>query len=300
MADQVTPLPKTNLVSYIQETMNPVFGQSGDVFKKPNFEISETTKPVWVSGAVGKVSLISNSEHPFTGIFKGGKEGLIRLSTMMTPSLDNLSAPISPGMGLKFLRDGVDSANIVSAVGYNGTPNDWNYFNHSLTNHMEGVKTMTVLAMEKMLAGVTEFTQDVGLSDFAKYDENGKQEAPIIPFELIFEPHSDVKNLFKNTKPEKASQYLEDLKSVKVGSNLYDVYGLTAPKMLDGKKVLIGTLRLDSPLVSSKFGDEALFFRHQQMSDDLALHPEWKAFVPYASLGGKCPYELMLKKLNLY
>lgn len=70
--------------------------------------------------------------------------------------------------------------------------------------------------------------------------------------------------------------------------------------MTGGRKILIGTLRLDSPLVTSKFGDESLFFRHQKMDEDLALHPEWRAFVEYASLGGKCPYELMLTKLNLF
>lgn len=203
-------------------------------------------------------------------------------------------------MGLKFLRDGVDSANVLSAVSLNGTPDEWNFFKHATTNHIRGDRTAEVKAIHGIISQVTDFTQDVGLSDFAKFDQKGTKETPIFPFELIFEPHSDVSSLFKDTKPTHPLNYLEQLKSIKPGSNLYNIYGLDAPIQLGGKKILIGTLTLDDKMVTSKFGDEALFFRHQRMSADLALKPDWKAYLPYSSLGGKCPYELVLKKLKLY
>lgn len=75
---------------------------------------------------------------------------------MVDPSHDFL--PFSPGMGLKFLRDGVDSANVVSAVGYNGTPDDWNFFKHPLSNHMTGEKTMLIKAIERVISKVTDTT----------------------------------------------------------------------------------------------------------------------------------------------
>lgn len=97
--------------------MYSTFDQSGDIFK------NGLPKQFWSHGAVGKVSLHSNSDHPFTGIFKGADEGLIRLSTMV-------GTDPKPGMGLKFLRDGRDSANVVSAA-----TSEESFFKTSMSNH---------------------------------------------------------------------------------------------------------------------------------------------------------------------
>ena len=35
-----------------------------------------------------------------------------------------------------------------------------------------------------------------------------------------------------------------------------------------------------SECVTSYFGDEHLFFRHQRMDDDLKLRPEWEPYTP--------------------
>tara|TARA_B110000305_G_C18793459_1_gene339396 strand:+ start:202 stop:339 length:138 start_codon:yes stop_codon:yes gene_type:complete len=43
-------------------------------------------------------------------------------------------------MGLKFLRDGQDSANLVSMFGLDGQPGNWNFFAHDFTNHIAGPK----------------------------------------------------------------------------------------------------------------------------------------------------------------
>ena len=42
----------------------------------------------------------------------------------------------------------------------------------------------------------------------------------------------------------------------------------------------IGTLVTNSESVTSKYGDEVLFFRHQRVEDDVALKPEWKDYYP--------------------
>ena len=39
-------------------------------------------------------------------------------------------------MGLKFLRDGVDSANLVAMNSVNGQPGDWNFFSKTFTTHI--------------------------------------------------------------------------------------------------------------------------------------------------------------------
>jgi hypothetical protein len=41
-------------------------------------------------------------------------------------------------MGLKFLRDGIDSANLVSMWSVAGQANDWNFFSNIFFNHIAG------------------------------------------------------------------------------------------------------------------------------------------------------------------
>lgn len=61
------------------------------------------------------------------------------------------------------------------------------------------------------------------------------------------------------------------------GTVLYHIYSIANPK---DEKVLIGDLVLDSKLTTSLFGDKYLFFKHQDESEDLKIHPEWTHDVP--------------------
>jgi len=51
----------------------------------------------------------------------------VRLSSAAQPTADG-KQPLTPGMGLKFLRNGIDSANLVSMNSVNGQQDDWNFF----------------------------------------------------------------------------------------------------------------------------------------------------------------------------
>jgi len=57
---------------------------------------------------------------------------------------------------------------------------------------------------------------------------------------------------------------------------LFKVYAYADHTSFVGnQRTEIGSLVTTSAFVSSKFGDEHLFFRHQYMEDDFAKHPEW-------------------------
>ena len=94
-------------------------------------------------GVVGKVQFNTmgfHNYHDFTGIFNGAMNGLIRLSVAVKPKLDE-STPFTPGFGLKFLRDGIDSANLVAMFSVDGTPGDWNFFSKTFSNHIPQADT---------------------------------------------------------------------------------------------------------------------------------------------------------------
>jgi len=64
-------------------------------------------------------------------MFKKADYGIIRLSSAGHPSKAN----IAPGFGLKFLRDGRDSANLVAMYDLAGQ-SDFNFFANSFTTHI--------------------------------------------------------------------------------------------------------------------------------------------------------------------
>jgi len=98
--------------------MDSSFYTKGDTMPKEGLFGSYRTKYIHCVARHGLVSL-DTVANPFTGIFKGASQGIVRLSSAAKPELGT-KAPLGPGMGLKFLRDGIDSANLVAMYSVNG------------------------------------------------------------------------------------------------------------------------------------------------------------------------------------
>lgn len=84
--------------------------------------------------------------------------------------------------------------------------------------------------------------------------------------------------------------YVQQLESIPSNARLYNVYALNKPKKLGGQEMLIGTLQLNGKLTKSKWADENLFFRHQNVGDDLKIHPEWEPYFDKFSITSTCPF----------
>lgn len=175
--------PPGNIAGAFVESMKPTMEAAGDAM--PNGALYGTrTKYIHAVGVVGKVKFVSDRNNAYTGIFKGAESGLIRLSSAATPSK---SQPLAPGFGLKFLRDGRDSANLVAMYDLEGQPNEWNFFAHDFTNHVQPKDSTVIKIGSAKFATATKYVTEVGLSDFAKYEANGAQAAQkSYPFELKF------------------------------------------------------------------------------------------------------------------
>ena len=206
-------------------------------------------------------------------------------------------------MGLKCLRDGIESANLVSMYSVNGNPdNNWNFFSQDFSTHVGPGETLATKLLLKKFATFSDLIQEIGLSDWAQHDQHGNEHPnPQFPYELVFKPNESVKNLFSSAEPKNYyMQYILDLGYVPANSNIYDVYAWDKPAQIGGKLTKIGALNIEDRLIKSKFADENLFFRHQRIEDDLKFRPEWTPYEASYKLGGKCPYQNMLEELNLY
>ena len=100
------------LPGLMQQEVDPTFDSPGDNF--PCDSDGCRRKTIHAVGVISKVKLVVE-DSPFSGIFKGADYGLIRHSNS-TP-YNPAKKLLKPGLSLKFLRDGVDSANTLAAFG---------------------------------------------------------------------------------------------------------------------------------------------------------------------------------------
>ena len=253
-----------------------VFRTKGDEFDCSSFTGCRS-KTVHSVGNVGQVEWINLGGHPYTGIFTGADAGYVRMSAAIP--VDIKKANIRPGMGLKFLRDSVDSANLVAMFSVDGQEN-LNFFENDWSNHVPNTRSKNLIPLEARFMTATKYVQTVGLSDFASYDKDGVSTIdPIFPWSLRFKPTGEF-NVPKYTYDVPFEEYLTKIPE---GSVLFNIYATDKPG-LQGTEQKIGQLKTKTRMVTSYWGDEHMYFRHQLMDDDLKLKPEWEPFTPQANL----------------
>jgi len=244
----------------------PALNSAGD-------EFSSQTRPktAHAVGSVGKVKFVARPNN-YTGIFQGAKYGIIRLGHTLEPA-PGIIDPVF-GLALKFLRNSVDSANVVASYKY-FNQKSWNLFAENLTNHYEGFGSLKPKLL-RHISKASPHPSHVGLSDMARYGEDGKYISNSLlnfPYKLVFKPTGKI-----SFPDEYHGELEDDLDTIEEGTLLWEVYAWDNPAELGGTECLIGSIVLTSPLVRSLYGDTKLFFRHQDMRDDLMLRPEWKEF----------------------
>merc|ERR1711862_1017540 len=180
-------------------------------------------------------------------------------------------------MGIKFLRDGRESANLVAMYSLGGQPcEETNFFEHVWSNHIPATSDFGLkLVVDKFWQG-SSCPQMVGLSDFATTDANTPAAPGSFPFELQFAPRSGIWGepdfVHVDCDCMDYDECVHNLEAIPNGTPLFVVWARASPGAL---LMPIGNITLTSKLAASAFGDEQLFFQHQRMEDDFAIHPEW-------------------------
>ena len=135
-----------------------------------------------------KVAFRPVKDQPYTGIFRGAKHGILRVSE--TVRTEESKAQTSPGFGIKFLRDGMDSADTVTMFSFDGQPS-FNYFKNRWSTHLnEPLNECARETIGKKLAEVTDHIGAMSVKNWGEYTESGiEEEDPHWPFILEFEPY---------------------------------------------------------------------------------------------------------------
>ena len=111
-------------------------------------------KTIHAQGNVGKIEWKSVGSHPYTGMFKGADTGYARLS--VAKPVDTKTPNMAPGMGVKLLRDGHDSANFVCMFSVDGQ-DSLNWFENDFVNHIPDPKSIALKPLSARFATQTDW-----------------------------------------------------------------------------------------------------------------------------------------------
>jgi hypothetical protein len=185
----------------------PVFDTKGDELEC--YWNGCRNKTIHAQGNVAKITWENLGGHKYTGMFKGADAGYARLS--VAKPVDTKTPNLAPGMGVKLLRDGADSANFVCMFSVDGQPN-LNFFANDFVNHIPKPIDWKLAPLEARFATASSWIQTVGLSEMASKTQDGKSETPVFPWSLRFVANQALK--FPSTVANGYKDFMMDLATI--------------------------------------------------------------------------------------
>jgi len=269
------------------ESMDLSFNTVADDMPKQFLGLQTRMKLVHSVGAVGVVNWapVPNRLN-YTGIFaSGARNAIIRFSSGAQPIRNGTSFGVGgfvPGIAIKFLRNGVHSANLFSlnSVGLAGQT-DCNFFAHDWSNHAPELSSSAPFALKLVrstFAKASDYPTYLGLLPLAQYDSSGKLATkPRFPWRLVIHPTTQVHNAFPSTCS--SVPFEQQLSNGLTRGPLFSVYAIDSPinDRNVGTAVLIARISLTSPVTTSMFGDKTLFFQHASLEGDFVVRPDWQS-----------------------
>jgi len=206
-------------------------------------------------------------ENEYSGIFQGSNYGFARLSVAKDPS-----GGFTPGMAIKFMRDGTYSANIISMYELSGQGSDYNFFKNEMKTWVSMGEGLALELGAKIFRKGSSTPTHLSVDNLGIAGEDGKEVGHSefnYPGQLYFEPSPSLQTRFASSEHE----WRGDLKQLPTGTTLYTVWaandctcgGSEKPceKVSDCKdKKKIGSLVTTSRFVASSWGDSQMFFQH--------------------------------------
>jgi len=263
----------------------------------------KVTHPV---GVTSKVEFIPHPDTPYTGIFKGCKNAIMRISdtTKSTPEIPKTV----PGFGVKFLRDGMSSANMLAMFSFDGQTS-FNFFKNRWTTILREFNNECARqTIAKQLATVTPHIGGTSVMELSQFDEYGYEEPyPHWPYQVDVEPY-DV----YGWTDEYQNDFSDQMTAIPEDTVMFKIFGFDEPPEFGGRDRLIGWIVSRSEQITSFWGDDQLFFQHRRMDDDIKFRPHYFDWLQFWT-GGlfnetplinpapdvKCPFFFLFEKAGL-
>lgn len=195
-------------------------------------------------GLVAKATFNTNTAgEAYTGLFTSGSDSaVIRLSDADL-NVPGLSPGWNPSFGIKFLRDGMASANQFGMLQFEHIADNWDFFGNDFQSHLpvhEGDCGPNSFAKFNASAFTTIF--QTGSNDLASFNEEGvaPDRTKNFPFYLRYVPvrTGNVPPVTNGDSP-----WFEQLKgsAIPAGTHLFDVYAMDSRPTCTGRRCVIPT-----------------------------------------------------------
>lgn len=237
--------------------------QNGREFMKVPLDRSADVMPlgrdkvIHSFGSAATVRFVADPASPFTGVLAGADCALLRAAPAFAPT----DKTMAPGIALKFFVDGKPSVNIFGVYSLDGQ-SEGNYFKHEMTNFLAPPSSkLGSFAVKIFNLGGSDALK-VHAGHLARVKPNGEAvpEAMVkAPDQVYFVPNRE-KLAFSDVPHE----VRDDFESIPVGTKIFDVYASRAGAPVS-ERIRIGHIETKSKFLSSKFGDERLFFKHKRI-----------------------------------
>lgn len=265
-------------LSILDESIRTTFDNYRDFM--PNTRV----KGIHSVGVICPFTLDITEESHYTGLFEAGEQlGFVRMGSAADPVSQK---GITPGLGIKFARTGVHSGNYVALHSLT-LGQSWNFFAYNMSNHIAAPDEFVTEQIAKKFQQASQCAPQVGLSDMARYSQDGKEhDAPIFPFKLFLIPSDEV----QTPAVEKTIDEINaEMEKFPVGTTLFKVYacGKAASseaemtptdgglKVACAEPLLLGNMVSTDTCTSSLYGDTKFFIRHQRIEDDWKINPSF-------------------------
>lgn len=234
----------TEFQSLFSQDMNQSYDTLSDTMP---INRKKVTHPV---GITSKIEFIAHPDSPYTGLWRGAKYGIMRISdtTKTVPHITKTA----PGFGIKFLRDGMSSGNSVAMFSFDGQTS-FNFFKNRWTTILREMQNQCAReTIGKKLASVTDHIGATSTMEMAEYDERGhKEEHPNWPFEVNYEPY-DV----YGWTDEWQNDFRDQIEAIPPNTVMFRVYGYDVAPDQGGEDRLMGWIVSRSTQRSSFWGDQ--------------------------------------------
>lgn len=207
-------------------------------------------------GSVARAAWEAEAHVPYTGLFLGAEQALVRLSLGTAP---RWPAGFVPGLGIKLLVDGAPSANlhVMNSVDGQGTNHD--VFALPFSNKLPPAKGWLTWIGAQFFRRVKSDPFHLPVDHLARTTQDGHQvDRPRWPYQLHFLPGAAVRG---QRDPMARHDFRADLAKIPEGTVLYEVHASESP---DAAPAPIARLVTRSRFVSTWWGDERLFLKHNR------------------------------------
>ena len=223
-------------------------------------------KLIHAFGTEARLRLVINpkAKNGYTGIFSGGAECVIGRFSLAGKPAANTSIP---ALALKIFIGGNQSSVNLLLMNSVDEQAGHNFFERSFSNILP---PPVALSKRLLASGFERSAEKFGAKDpnpgrlslehLAKIQLSGKQVPnPRAPYQLIFKPTAQAHSIMQDAGAN--DDFRLALDRLEVGQAVYDIYTLSEGEPSESA-MLLGQLILVAPLVSSRYGDEKLYFQH--------------------------------------